>query len=1176
MTERILLVDDDARILDAYARLLKLLGYNVLTAANGEAALQCYQETRPDIVMVDFKMPGMSGLELTQALHALDPDVDVILVTGHSDINTVIAALRQGVSDFVPKPVNEIALQAALQRTTERLRLKRALREAQENLRRSEREKSHILDATQELFIYCNLDLEIQWLNRAATESTGLSPAELVGQHCYTAWLGREQPCAECPLLMALETGEPQAAEILTPEGQTWFVRGYPVRDEIGHIVGLVELTQNITARKQAEAALRTSEARYQAIVQDQVELVNRFSPDGTLTFANQALARFFGRTTADLIGENVLNTVPPDEQPLVRERLTLITPENPLAPGENRLLRADGEFRWIHWSNRGIFDATGALSEIQSVGHDITARKQAEAALQRAHDELEARVQERTATLAETNRRLEAEIAERERAEAGLQRFADEQAALYAVTSAASRFLERDELLHATLEAVVPALGALGGWFVLTEATEETAPTDIVAHYGLPESFLPVCPRAFPAQCTWLAGCEVPDNSALCRCVSAELLAAHGLHAHRCVPLCAGERVFGVLYLVWAEPAALPASGDLLAAIGQQVGVALRNAYLYATARQVNRLEMLNTIANAAVASLDLGTVLREMLTLICQALGTEEGSILLRDLATEELVFAQTLSEDAALLLHQRLAPGQGVAGWVAQHRESVCVNDVHEETRWFSGVDEAIGFVTRSLLCVPLIYHDQVTGVLEVVNQHAGRFSDEDLHLLEAAAASAAAAIENARLFADTLARADELAMLNEIGVALAASLDVEEVAQTTLQYIPQLFDADGALLLQMELTDALPRLAYAWIGDRIMNILEAFPLEGDFTKELMAQRQPVLLADAEADPRWPPAYREAARQYIGHPVRAVIVIPLLAQDRVMGTFTIVSATPNAYTQEDVRTLQTLAVMVAVALDNARLYAELKAALQQQQQTQARLIHAEKIAAVGRLAASIAHEINNPLQAVEGYLELSREKLPRPDQQERITRYLNVAISEIERISNIVRQMHEFYRPAREGSSQVNVHTILESILTLSAKQLQHSHITVSRAWEAELADVEANADQLKQVFLNLVINAIDALPTGGALCIRTCNTGLANLQETGEFPAVRVDFKDTGAGIPADLLPRMFEPFFTTKASGTGLGLSISYGIIQAHNGELKVESTPGVGTTFSVLLPVVVD
>jgi two-component system NtrC family sensor kinase len=259
--------------------------------------------------------------------------------------------------------------------------------------------------------------------------------------------------------------------------------------------------------------------------------------------------------------------------------------------------------------------------------------------------------------------------------------------------------------------------------------------------------------------------------------------------------------------------------------------------------------------------------------------------------------------------------------------------------------------------------------------------------------------------------------------------------------------------------------------------------------------------------------------------------------------------------------------------MALENAGLYDELKTLLHEREQAQAQLIHAEKMTALGRLTASIAHEINNPLQAMQTYLTLAQEELIADQSPEKLNRYLGTVGEEIERIAAIVHRMRDFYRPAREELQPIYLHAVLESVLELTSKQLQHSNVTIQRAWADYIPELQANPDHLKQVFLNLVLNGIDAMATGGTLYISTAVDQIQLSNDQKPLPAARVEFSDTGEGISPEILPHIFEPFFTTKERGSGLGLSISYGIIQAHNGQITVESHVGLGTTFTILLPV---
>ncbi|MBC7249011.1 MAG: response regulator [Anaerolineae bacterium] len=229
---------------------------------------------------------------------------------------------------------------------------------------------------------------------------------------------------------------------------------------------------------------------------------------------------------------------------------------------------------------------------------------------------------------------------------------------------------------------------------------------------------------------------------------------------------------------------------------------------------------------------------------------------------------------------------------------------------------------------------------------------------------------------------------------------------------------------------------------------------------------------------------------------------------------------------------------------------------------ERSQAQLIQVEKLAAMGRLAASIAHELNNPLQAIQNCLHLVlRRSLP----EDKKRQYLEMAQEEVERLIGIVQGMLEFYRPSKGQRASVQVNTIVENVLALAAKQLQHGHVTVHQRLRPDLPALQAVSDQLKQVFLNIVINAVEAMPEGGDLYIVT------DLTPDGRW--VTISFTDTGVGLSPEEQANIFEPFYTTKSKGTGLGLSVSYGIIERHGGNIEVQSKLGQGSRFIVKLPV---
>jgi two-component system, NtrC family, sensor kinase len=256
-----------------------------------------------------------------------------------------------------------------------------------------------------------------------------------------------------------------------------------------------------------------------------------------------------------------------------------------------------------------------------------------------------------------------------------------------------------------------------------------------------------------------------------------------------------------------------------------------------------------------------------------------------------------------------------------------------------------------------------------------------------------------------------------------------------------------------------------------------------------------------------------------------------------------------------------------------------------ISERQRIAKQLVQAEKLAALGRLSASLAHEINNPLQAIHNSVHLL---LSRPLSEEKQLTYLTMTQEEIERLISIVQRMLDFYRPSREGMRPVEVNDILDAVLPLIEGQALEHGVRVLREEPIRLPRVFAISNHLKQVCFNLVFNAVEAMPEGGELRIRAylASEDAPDPQEASyvavsggrgsspvEMPAVVIEVSDTGMGIPPHDLPKIFEPFYTTRTKGTGLGLAVSYSIIEQHHGELAVRSQVGEGTTFRIRLPV---
>lgn len=306
----------------------------------------------------------------------------------------------------------------------------------------------------------------------------------------------------------------------------------------------------------------------------------------------------------------------------------------------------------------------------------------------------------------------------------------------------------------------------------------------------------------------------------------------------------------------------------------------------------------------------------------------------------------------------------------------------------------------------------------------------------------------------------------------------------------------------------------------------------------------------------------------------PPTGIAAFPLLAHDEPVGVLVLLRETGSGPLAVDARsTLAALVNLTASAIvgeqnrQTAQALSSQLAQLEEQRQTlserlnsvEAGMLQAARLAAVGQLAASIAHEINNPLYAARNGLYLIEEDLP---EELRSLPYLRMVSDQLTRIAGIIERMRDFYRPPRGDLALYDINQLLEETLALAGFNLRHGAIQMIFTPAPELPPVLCNGDQLRQVFLNLVLNAIEAMPEGGTLTVRT---------QAGPTVAV-IEIQDTGIGIPDDIRTHLFEPFFTNKSNGTGLGLSISAHIVTQHGGHIDVESAPGLGSTFRVVLP----
>jgi two-component system sensor histidine kinase HydH len=291
-----------------------------------------------------------------------------------------------------------------------------------------------------------------------------------------------------------------------------------------------------------------------------------------------------------------------------------------------------------------------------------------------------------------------------------------------------------------------------------------------------------------------------------------------------------------------------------------------------------------------------------------------------------------------------------------------------------------------------------------------------------------------------------------------------------------------------------------------------------------------------------------------------INASVVLAIVSEEQLLGMLSLRDERlREAYSSDEIELFRGVAASISVTLQNSQVYERMK--------------ERERLAALGQMAAGLAHEIRNPLGSIKGAAQVLLPIVEETNDGS-IKEFLNIIVEEVDRLNKIVSQFLDYARPYRGDPRPLDVNDVVRRTLQLLEKVEEEHKVEISTALVEGLPQVRADAEQLRQVFLNLSLNAIQATPEGGKLQVSSSLRRSTRRGATAAFLEVR--FRDTGVGIPPSDLKSLFIPFFTTKEKGTGLGLPISQRIIENHGGTIEVRSKPGAGSTFTVLLPIEAD
>ena len=561
-------------------------------------------------------------------------------------------------------------------------------------------------------------------------------------------------------------------------------------------------------------------------------------------------------------------------------------------------------------------------------------------------------------------------------------------------------------------------------------------------------------------------------------------------------------------------------------------------------------RLELLHQVGNLFHSTLDPEEALQLILAGAVRLMRASSGSAVLLNPTTGllEIHASHGLPDKAAEL---KLRPGEGITGWVARSGKPARVGNVTEDPRYIMLRPEV-----RSELAVPLEVNGELRGVLNVDSERLNAFSAEDQALLESLATEAARVIHNTWLYEQIRLKARLFEALASVSQAINSTLNLDDALNVVTREACVLMQAKMCSLMLLDDTHQWLDLRASFGAGEAYLRKPRLSLEESLLGIVLRRKKPLQVQNVQTSTRY--QHVEVARR---EGLVALLSVPLLFSGQAIGVLSVYTGKTYSFSNEEIRILSALAELSAIAIEKARLYERVVDVEEQLRQN-------EKLSALGLLAAEVAHEIRNPLTVMKMLYHSLNLQFPAGDPRAKDARIID---QKIEQLNKIVEQILDFARTTEPQFAAVNLNELIDELGLLVRHKLKHQRVHLVRKLQPQLPAVLGEAGQLEQAFLNLILNAAQAMPEGGTL---TITSRCIRLPRGSAHPTyVAVEFQDTGAGMTAEQRRRAFTTILaTTKPGGTGLGLAIVGRVVETHHGRVKIKSSPGKGTTVSILLP----
>ncbi|MBI5053046.1 MAG: PAS domain S-box protein, partial [Chloroflexi bacterium] len=868
----------------------------------------------------------------------------------------------------------------------------------------------------------------------------------------------------------------------------------------------------DIGERKRAEAALRKSEVQLRLIANNMLDVIAQTDMNGKIIYASPSHYSVLGYEPESLIGHNVIEFVHPDDMTRVMTAMRIGKETAGSGRLELQYRHAQGHYIWVETIGNALFDDHNEMVGAVFSSREVTKRKRAELQLERNSHQL-AGLSLMGQTITAT---LDLEVIFR--------KIVDELMALLEAEEVYILLLEGDELVIAVTGG--SDLQRYQGWRM--PATEGVVGKAVQSGDSIRISEPEL--RKFVSR-------------------RSEDTVGHQVHDVLATPLRIGDQIIGVIEAAHTQADFFDENDlRLLESATLWASIAINNARHHAqTGRSLQESETLASISIALNEILDLDHILQMIVDAARSIVPKAARSVI--HLIDEESVALRPVAISGLEHQHQpqlTMRPGEGVAGQVLASGQTINVGNIQNDSRYIPlRSDSMLG----SILTAPIQSGPVTIGTVSIMSDILNAFTLDDERVLTRLGVQAALAIDKARAYEAERRRAEQAEALQQVMQRLIGHIDLTHAFQSVVdtialvaryKYVRIFLIKETMLVLQAQ-------------NEKSKVTVQARQLNEGIVGRVARSGVATVVPNVALDPDYVEGMPET---------RSAIGVPLKRAQTVAGVLLIESNAERTLNANDLYWLVNIGQEISIAIENAELYSDLQEALQQEKAARTQLVRTEKLAGMGRLIASVAHELNNPLQAIQNALFLVKQEANLSGQAQDD---LLVALSEADRMAELIGRLRETYRPTiAEKFQDGSLNVLVVETQRLIATHVRHRNINFDFSADPQLPLIPCVNDEIKQVLLNLSLNAVEAMGNGGQLTISTGHEA--------DKSEVWVSVSDTGAGIDPTTIANIFDPFFTTKEGGTGLGLFITHEIVQKHGGRIEVQSQRGVGTTFKVSLP----